>query len=99
MDYSFIWPLAPAAAAAATHQSHFYLFIKAYSCCREKREREREKRSGVISASNKETVTDIYPAELRADHKFNFAEQTPPCSAVCVRHSVCRCIKAVSTGR
>lgn len=80
MDYSFIWPLAPAAAAAAaTHQSHFYLFIKAYSCCREKRERK----SGVISASNKETVADIYPAELRADHKFNFAEQTPPCSAVC----------------
>lgn len=82
MDYSFIWPLAPpAAAAAATHQSHFYLFVKAYSCCRKKR--ERKKRSGVISASNKETVADIYPAELRADHKFNFAEQTPPCSTVC----------------
>lgn len=33
--------------------------------------------------SNKETVADIYPAELKADHKFNFAEQTPPCFTVC----------------
>lgn len=34
--------------------------------------------------SNKETAADIYPAELKADHKFNFAEQTQPCFTVCL---------------
>lgn len=55
----------------------FFLFRKAHSCRRKKNNR-------VISVSNKETVAaDIYPAELNADHKFNFAEQTPPCFTVC----------------
>lgn len=34
--------------------------------------------------SNKETVADIYPAELKADHKFNFTEQTPLYFTVCL---------------
>lgn len=43
-----------------------------------------KKKKRVISMSNKETVADIYPAELKADHKFNFAEQTPPYLSVCL---------------
>lgn len=34
--------------------------------------------------SNKETVADIYPADLKADHNFNFAEQTQPYFTVCL---------------
>ncbi len=41
-----------------------------------------KKKKRFISVSNKETVADIYPAELKADHTFNFAEQTPPCFTV-----------------
>lgn len=52
-----------------------FLFIKAHSV---------EKKKIFISVFNKETVADIYPAELNADHMFNFAEQTPPCFTVCV---------------
>lgn len=29
-------------------------------------------------------IFDIYPAELKVDHKFNFAEQAPPCFTLCV---------------
>jgi len=53
-----------------------------------------KKKKRFISVSNKETAADIYPAELKADHNFNFAEQTPPCFTVCV--SVCCYIKSVS---
>ena len=55
-----------------------------------------KKKKRFISVSNKETVADIYPAELKADHQFNFAEQTHTLF-YCVRGSVCCYIKSVST--
>lgn len=56
----------------ATHGYRFYL---------ERHTHATEKNNRVISVSNKETVA---AAELKADHKFNFAEQTPPCFSVCM---------------